>query len=179
MAEIRIKHTSGKTWANAESKDFITDAFLKQIGEMLVEAVVFEAGKDFAKQGNKPTPPGQPEGIPRSVSFFDSFSYKINSSKGRVDIYSSWPWIDQLIDGRKPYPMEWLTQQEGVSRVPMRQPDGTVLIRSTPANAAGAWIHPGFQKHTFLRRAYEKSRRKMMKMLEKQVVQVLQGMPIA
>lgn len=176
---IKIKRTAGKTWLNSKSEDFVTEEFLEKIGKTLVEAVVFEAGKDFAKQGNKPTPRGEPEGIPGSLSFFDSFYHKTIPSKGSVEIYSSWPWIDQIIDGRQPYPMEWLTQQEGVSRVPMKGPGGTVLIRSTPSTPTDAWIHPGFAKHTFVRRAYEKSLRKMRKMLENQVVKTLSKMPVA
>jgi len=161
MAEIRIKRTAGKTWASAQSEDFVTPDFLEEVGKLLLESIIFEAGKDFAKQGNRPTDRGMPEGIPGSVRFFDSFHYKTDPSKGRVEIYSTW------------------TQQAGVSRVPMKGPDGTVLIRSTPSSAEGAWIHPGFKKHTFVRRGYEKARRKMVKLLEKQVVKVLKGMPIA
>lgn len=169
---FRIKRTSGKTWAKLESEDFITPEFLEAIGKLLVDAIVFEAGKDFAKQGNSPTPRGQAEGMPRSLRFFDSFSYNVLAQRQQVEILSSWPWIDQIIDGRPPYPMTWLTQQEGVRRVPMEQPDGTVLIRSTPASPENAWIHPGFARHTFLRRAYDKSRRKMAKMMLDQAAKV-------
>lgn len=176
--EIKLKKTSGKTWANAGSKDFISDAFLRKVGELLVERIVYEAGKDFAKQGNAKTPVGAPEGIPGSVQFFDSFKYRIHPGKSQVEIYSTWPHIAQIMEGRRPYPMDWLTQQAGVSRVPMKQPDGTVLIRSTPATADSAWIHPGFKKHTFVRRGYENARRQMKKMLQEQVAKVLQGMPI-
>ena len=179
MAEIKIKSTAGKTWANAESQDFITPDFLKSVGELLVEAIVYEAGKDFAKQGNAKTPIGIPEGIPGSVAFFDSFKYRVNAPKGRVEVYSTWPQISQILEGRRAYPMGWLTQQAGVSRVPMVQPNGTVLIRSTPATADSAWIHPGFKKHTFVRRGYEKALRKMKQMLATQVTKVLKGMPIA
>jgi hypothetical protein len=179
MVDIRIKKTSGKTWATSDSQDFITPAFLKEIGELLVDNIVYEAGKDFAKQGNTTTPVGAPEGIPGSVAFFDSFKYRVIAQKGQVEIYSTWPRISQILEGRRPYSMEWLTQQAGVSRVPMQQPDGTVLIRSTPATGGSAWIHPGFKKHTFVRRGYEKARRRMKKMLAKQVAKTLAGMPIA
>jgi hypothetical protein len=176
--QIRLKRTAGKTWAKLKGDDFITQDFLNDIGDLLVESIVYEAGKDFAKQGNEPTPVGDPEGIPRSVRFFDSFKYKTFLQKGRVEVYSTWPWINQIIEGRRPYPMEWLTQQEGLSKVPMKQPDGTVLIRTTPATKSEAWIHPGFQKHTFVRRGYEKARRKMDKRLEKAVLDTLMKTPI-
>jgi len=179
MVEIRIKKTAGRTWANAQTKDFITPSFLKDVGELLVEMIVYEAGKDFAKQGSGKTPVGAPEGIPGTVAFFDSFKYRVFAQKSLVEVYSTWPQIEQILEGRRPYPMEWLTQQAGVSRVPMAQPDGTVLIRSTPVTASEAWIHPGFNKHTFVRRGYEKARRRMTKMLADQVTKVLKGMPIA
>lgn len=175
--EFRIKRTSGKTWANMRDEDFVDQAFLKQVGEMLVESIVYEAGRDFAKQGNKPTATGRPEGIPGSVKFFDSFSYKIVGK--RIEIWSSWPWIEQITEGRRPYPMDWLTRQEGVSRVPMKGPRGTVLIKTTPTSPRDAWIHPGFRKHNFVRRGYERARRKMDELIQKQVVKVLSGMNIA
>lgn len=178
MVEIRIKRTAGKTWMNASASDIVTPAFLKEVGELLVDNIVYEAGKDFAKQGNTTTPVGAPEGIPGSVKFFDSFKYRVLNQKSSVEIYSTWPWISQIIEGRRPYPMEWLTQQAGVSRVPMKQPDGTVLIRSTPVTPGSAWIHPGFKKHTFVRRGYEKSRRHMKRILAKHAQKALSGMPL-
>lgn len=179
--EFRVKKTAGKTWATLKNDDFVDEAFLKQIGELLVESIVYEAGKDFAKQGNRRTPVGAPEGIPRSVEFFNSFKYRIKQGRNgkAIEVYSTWPWIQQVIEGRRPYPMEWLTQQAGVSRVPMKQDDGTVLIRSTPVSADNAWIHPGFKKHTFIRRGYENARRKMKKLLADQVTKVLSGTNVA
>lgn len=175
--QIRIKRTHGKTWATMKDEDFVDDKFLKKIGVILVESIVFEAGKDFAKQGSRPTPIGHPEGIPRTLRFFDSFGYRVKNSS--IEIYSTWPWIDQIIKGRSPYPMEWLTKEAGVNAVPMRQPDGTVLIRSTPRMAKDAWIHPGFAKNNFVRRGYERARRQMAAELKKQVNKVLAGMSIA
>lgn len=175
---FRIKTTRGKTWAKLENADFVTEEFLHKVGKLLVDTIVFEAGKDFAKQGNKPTPRGIAEGMPRTLNFFDSFSYKVDSSKGVVSIFSSWPWIDQIIDGRPPYPMEWLTKEKGVNWVPMEQEDGTKLLISTPVSAADAWVHPGFKRHTFMRRAYENSRRKMEKLVANRITTVLKETPI-
>jgi len=176
--EFKIKRTSGKTWGSMTGDDFVDEAFLKKIGDLLVESIVYEAGKDFAKQGNRKTPRGFPEGIPRSVKFFDSFSYRIKNGKS-VEVLSNWPWISQITEGRSAYPMEWLTQQEGVSRVPMPQDDGTVLIRTTPATSQDAWIHPGFRKHSFIRRGYDRARRQMDKLIKEQVVKVLSGIKMA
>jgi len=71
-----------------------------------------------------------------------------------------------------------------VPRVPMKGGAGTVIIRTTPGlDSEGrpqrSWIHPGFKKHNFLRRGYEKARKKIEAMLEKQVEKVLNETPIA
>ena len=168
-------------------EDFVDDAFLKKVGEMFLEAIILEAGRDFAKQGNSPTPRGQPEGIPKSLRFFDSFSYEI--VRNTVEIHSSWPWIDQIIQGRRPYEMDWLRRDSSargkpVPRVPMGGKSGPPLIVTTPGldregRRQPSWIHPGFKKNNFIRRGYERARRQMDTLLEKQVVKVLSGMPIA
>ena len=176
MLDFKVRTTYGKTWAKLQPGDFLDDKFLNKIGDILVESIVYEAGKDFAKQGNAPTRPGEPEGLPRSVRFFDSFYHKISTGPSgvkRVEIWSSWPWIEQLTEGRNAYPMDWLTRQAGVSRVPMKGPGGTVLIKTTPASKEKAWIHPGFKKHNFIRRGYDRARRQMQKDLENQVIKVL------
>lgn len=177
MASVKIKKTHGKTWVGLEQADFLTPDFMERLGGFLRDAIVYEARRDLAKQGNRPTPVGHPEGIPADEKFFRSFSYQIKDNV--LEIHSSWPWIDQIVDGRRPYPMEWLTQQEGVTRVPMKGPGGTVLIRATPATPQEAWIHPGFRKHNFVRRGYEKARLKMEQELEKQIEKILKGTPIA
>ena len=177
MLGLKIRTTYGKTWANAQPEDFITRKFLQKVGRLLVKSIVYEARKDLAKQGGGRTPPGEPEGIPNDEDFFKSFKFR--TTEKSVVVYCSWPWIEQITEGRKPYPMKWLTRQAGVSRVPMAGPGGTVLIRSTPAKAQDAWIHPGFHKNNFLRRGYERARREMDKMLQQHVVETLKGMNIA
>jgi hypothetical protein len=173
----KLKQTRGKTWVGLKQEDFLTPPFMEKLGGFLLGAILLEARKDFAKQGGRPTPEGVPEGIPASEKFFQSFSYKVDGNT--IEIHSTWPWIEQITEGRKSYPMEWLTQVEGVSRVPMagKQP-GTVLIRSTPGLMQKPWVHPGFRKHNFLRRGYEKARRKFALELEKQVGNILKKTPI-
>ena len=176
-SSVKLKKTQGKTWVGLDQEDFLTRPFMERLGGFLLNAVIFEARKDFAKQGGKPTPEGAPEGIPASETFFRSFSYKVDGNS--IEIHSSWPWIEQITEGRKSYPMEWLTRSSGVSRVPMagKQP-GTVLIKSTPGMLQGAWIHPGFRKNNFVRRGYEKARRKFAQELSKQVEKILKKTPI-
>jgi hypothetical protein len=176
-SSVKIKKTHGKTWVGLKQEDFLTPDFMKRLGGFLLDAIIFEARKDLAKQGGKPTPEGAPEGIPASEKFFESFSYKVDGTS--IEIHSTWPWIEQITEGRKAYPMEWLTRNEGVSRVPMggKQP-GTVLIKSTPSRLNGPWIHPGFRKNNFLRRGYEKARRKFEQELNKQVEKILKKTPV-
>lgn len=175
---FKLRRTSGKTWSKLKESDFITTEFLNEIGKELVSAVVFEAKKDLAKQGNRPTPRGEAEGIPADDKFFKSFKYRVEGN--RVVLFSDWPWIQQIVEGRREYPMSWLTQQEGVSKVPMKgDRPGTVLIKTTPRSPENAWIHPGFKKHNFVRRGYQRARKKMDEILSKRIGKVLNETPIA
>ena len=81
-------------------------AELEGLGKAMVESVVAEAKKDFAKQGGRRTRRGKPEGIPGpppfpthtthiEPQFFDSFDYEIVGLR-TVAITSTWPWIDQI-----------------------------------------------------------------------------------
>lgn len=176
MLNFKIRMTRGTTWATAKSEDFVTPEFLKEIGTLLVDCVVFEAKKDLAKQGNHPTAQGMPEGIPNTPKFFDSFSYEIDDQT--VVLYSSWPQIDQIVEGRKPYPMSWLLKREGLSRIPMKGPKGTVLIKTVPSSPTNVWIHPGFFKHNFVRRGYERARKQMSAKFAEQVQKTLKGMNV-
>jgi len=179
-AKLRARGVYGKPWSKLVGQPIeISREMLERLGEALVESVVEEARKDFAKQGRKPTPEGQPEGIPASESFFESFGYKI-LGKSTVVITSTWPWLEQIREGRDPYKMTWLTRPRRVHRVPMPQKDGTVLIRMAPLRIRDAWIHPGFARHTFLERGIRKGRKKMAKIVGAEVMKALaQGDPFS
>jgi hypothetical protein len=129
---------------------------------------------DFAKQGRRATPAGEPAGLPNSESFFDSFAYKI-SGRSTIVITSTWPWIAQHIEGRGPTRMTWLTQEQGVYRVPIVQDDGTVVVRFAPFRTEHAWVHPGFARHTFLERGVRKGREEMAKVIIEEVKNMLAG----
>lgn len=174
---LRVRGVYGKPWSKMEGDIPLTKETLNRLGEILVESVVAEARKDLAKQGNSPTRRGQPEGIPASESFFESFSHRIQG-KRTVEIVSKWPWVEQIVEGRPPYPMKWLTQANKVYKVPMMQSDGTVLVRTAPLRTQDAWIHPGFARHTFLERGIRKGRKKAAKVvLDEFVKQLMQGDP--
>lgn len=181
--KLRIKKTRGKTWAKLQHDDFVDDKFLNEVGKLLVDSIIYEAAKDFAKQGHGPTPRGQPEGLPRSVKFFDSFGYTVKGDS--VEIYSTWPFIERMVATRGengkdpgPYRMTWLTQEAGVPVAKMTDEDGKVIFRTTPMFKRDAWIHPGFERYTFVRRGYERARRQMDKLIDKRVSQVLEETPI-
>jgi hypothetical protein len=158
----------------------MSQQLLRELAQTLVDSVVFEAKKDLAKQGRKGTPQGQPEGLPVKGNFLDSFDYRI-SGKSTIEITSDWPWVQQLIEGRKPFKMWWLTHgQRRGHAVPLVQPDGTVLFRMAPLSLSDAWIHPGFARHTFVQRGVKKGRVKMAEMIAAEVFQQLsQGDPFA
>lgn len=187
MVETRaVRRAYGKPWSEIIGSIETSRPFLKEVGKILVEAVVKEARKDLAKQGNRPTPRGKAEGIPASEKFFKSFSYRITGSNS-VEIVSDWEWIDQILEGRSPYKMTWMRQVSmpnagGVAPLhsktrkrpasgPARKPPGKVVYRTTPGKWQRNWIHPGFAKHNFVDRAFRKAKlnvdEAMRKRLEK------------
>ena len=81
---------------------------LRHFGKLLVRFVVEEAKKDAAKSSF----------IPDSKDFYESFSYRVVGNG--VEVSSSWPWIELIVQGTKgPYPMKWLTKAQGVEKVPL------------------------------------------------------------
>lgn len=178
--KTRVKGAYGKPWSKmVGDKIPINRYILQRLGKAMVDAIVEEAKKDFAKQGRSPTPKGQPEGLPDSDNFFESFDYKI-VGKSTVVITSTWPWIQETVEGRPPYKMTWLTRSQQVYKVPMPQPNGTVIIRTAPLKMADAWIHPGFARHTFLERGIRRARKEMAKIIGEEAKKMLKkGNPLA
>jgi len=173
----RLKGVYGKPWSKMAGDVELTPELLKRLGEELLKSVVAEARVDLAKQGHSPTPKGQPEGIPATPNFFESFDYRI-VGRSTIEITSEWDWIEEITEGRDSYQMTWLSGERGVRQVPMMQSDGTVLVRMAPFKTSDAWIHPGFAKHTFVQRGIKKARKKMAQMVMREFMERLaQGDP--
>lgn len=178
----------------------ITQEDLHTLGQIMVEEVRKEALKDIAKQGGMRTPRKQPEGLPNRgrfkftppqgmrasrvhrrmrskypgvPAFINSFDYEI-VGKATVKITSSWPFIDQLIEGRGRFQMRWLTQEAlgGPRAIPIVQRDGTVIVRTAPL-AKDAWVHPGFAKHTFIPRGIRKGKARAAKVVAERIAERL------
>ena len=99
--------------------------------------------------------------VPDTPKFYNSFSYKI---VGRtIEIITSWPWIDPLIEGTPEFPMTWLTREKGVNKVPIFLDNGSVIIRTAPLTTQDAWIHPKIAKHTFVEKGIEAAKVKALK----------------
>lgn len=172
-----VRSVYGTPWSRMAGNVPLSRRVMNKLGRILIQEIVREGKKDFAKQGRKATPIGKPEGIPKSRNFWKSFSFKIRGNK-TIEISSDWEWIEQILEGRDPYPMPWLTQERGVYRVPMKQPNGTVIVRVSPAKVSEAWIHPGFAKHGFVERGIKKGREKAAKIIVEEVARKLaQGDP--
>ena len=154
---------------------FEFDAFsLKAIGEIFRKAIVYEAKKDFARQGKSPY--GPKEGLPDSrgstirPSFFDSFKVKINGK--RFSITSTWPWIENLLGGSNEGPMQQFTQANPKFKkkpIPMLI-DGKVIFRMAPAAKGALWIHPGYARHTFVQRGIARAKKELQ---EGQMLKIL------
>ena len=174
--EARVRAVLGGPLGKRFGTDIpLSRATMDAIGELLVESIVAEARRDLAVQGFVPTPEGQPVGIPTSDSFFESFGYRIRG-RSTIEITCSWPWITDVIEGRDPYKMTWLTRQKGSGPViPLVQRDGTVLLRAAPLTLDKAWIHPGFARHTFIQRGVRKARERLGEVIKSDVIKVLTG----
>ena len=120
---------------------------LQALGKKWVRYIKEEARKDARKSTF----------MPRSKEFYESFSFELEPN-GIVAIYSTWEHLDVIVKGtRGKYKMAWLTQENGINVVPMRQKDGTFAFRTAPLTIADAWVHPKIAKHTFINRAYERA----------------------
>jgi hypothetical protein len=154
----------------------IDRALLDRLGQAIVDQIVIEAKKDFAKQGKRGRR-GEPQGLPNSEgkkikpSFFESFFYQIRGQR-TIEIFSTWPWIEGLIEGRPPAPMESLVG-DTPHPVPFLKEDGTVIFRMTPISLRDAWIHPGIAKHTFLERGVQNAREEMAVILAEELAERL------
>lgn len=156
-------------------KDTPPRVVMDKLGRILLASVLHELRKELAQQGNRPTPVGMPQGLPISPRFMSSFRYEIRMPEGAIEILSTWPWIDQIVEGRPPYPMEWLTQEAGVPVVPMEDSTGRVLFRTTPKIREDAWEHPGWKKHTFVSKGVERAWPAMRNVLVDWAVKSLAG----
>lgn len=208
--KIRVKRAYGTPWSKLIGEGAaIGREELEVLGKIMVESIVAEARKDFVKnQQGRRTPRGQPEGLPGppgfpghtapvSPTFFDSFDYEI-VGQSTVAITSSWPWIEQLLDGRRPFKMEWLTQENlggplrpetGAERrrrrnkgqkryprlvvIPIVSHTGQIIFRPAPFSSQDAWVHPGFARHTFIQRGIRKGRKKAAQEVAKMVAKKL------
>lgn len=173
MFHLRPKKTSKAPLTSW--KETLPRHVMDRLGRVLLDSVLHELRKELAEQGNRSTPAGMPEGLPVSPRFLSSFKYELDMSKGLIQIVSTWPWIDQIVEGRPPYPLEWLTQEAGVPVVPMKDRTGRVLFRTTPEFREDAWEHPGWKKHTFVSKGVERALPKLQQVMTTWAIKALQG----
>lgn len=194
----RVRGTYGKPWSTMTQIE-VTPDFLHAIGRCMVESMVYEAKKDFAKRGwSENDPMGGP-------ALGESFSYQIRG-KSTVELMSTFYGIPELMKGDIPErKMTWLTQEKRgrdtrerggkkvirsvrgdgipsppggrvVARgakspliIPIEQKDGTVVFRMAPLKTQDAWIHPAIAKFTFAQRAARKAKAKCVELIKEQI----------
>ena len=173
---------SGRS-ATVTARTVFDRAFLDTVGKVIRDEIVKEAKKQAARDLKKTSGyrpfvideadhhdvKSTPEGIPRSPRFFDSFKWRVVGTK--VEIYSDWPFIEVIVEGKKPYKMDWLTSGKGINKVPFSDPSGKVKVLSTPPShdkkgnvVQDAWIHPGFAEHDFIQKGWKNAAPKVRKM---------------
>lgn len=158
-----------KSWVT-RGDQLVTKRLMEQAAKVLLNSIhreidrerAMEAGKDGGK-------------LPITPKFKASFRCLVVGKE--IQIVSTWPNLDALIEGRKPYQMKWLTQQAGVDVVPMEGAHDQILFRRTPLHKEDAWWHPGYRKHEFLDRAIERAWPKMEKILREGVMKELSSLP--
>lgn len=188
-AGVKVRTAYGKPWSKLIEEVGTSKAFLREVGKILVKQIIKEGKNELARQGGR-TRRGEPEGLPLDENFWQSFKPKV-SGKNQVDIVSTWsgwaqyvgekwrysnrsiPLIDQIREGRRPYPMDWLTKEAGVGVVPLEGDDGNVIFRWAPS-ANDPWIHPGFRRHTFIDRAFKKAKSEISDKMVDQLKKALQ-----
>jgi hypothetical protein len=169
-SRIKTKGIYGKPWSRLAKGIPVSRKVLEQVGQILVDTVIAEARRDIAKGG----------GLPDTERFLQSFSYQIRG-KSTVEVVSDWPQIMQIMEGRRPYPMDWLNKgrRKGDPRriVPIID-KGTILFRMAPLVTEKAWIHPGIARNTFIQRGIRKGRQKAAEVIVAEVAnQLKQGNP--
>lgn len=148
----------GAPWSRLVGKPIkLTKKTMDRLGKVIVDSVVTEARKDFAKQGKAPRR-AEPVGIPDTEDFFRSFSHRLVGDS-TIEVVSNWPFIRQITEGRDPYPMTWLRRPR-VHTVPIAIGNGEIIFRVAPLKLSDAWIHPGFARYTFIQRGIRKGREK-------------------
>lgn len=178
---VKIRTAYGKPWSKIIDEVGTSKAFLLEVGKILVKQIVHEGQKDLVRQGSQRTPRGEPEGLPTDPEFWKSFKYRV-SGRNQVEIYNTWvgkrdptkpPLIDQLLEGRRPYEMTWLTRERGIGIVPLEGRDGETIFRWAPSQN-DPWIHPGFHKHNFVNRAFKKAKGQITEAMKRKLVQALE-----
>lgn len=173
---FKLRGIYSRPWSQIGKNMTFSQAFLKKIGRILVKEVVKEAKKQRKAQGNRSTPRGEPEGLPKGPDFYKSFYYKLRG-RSTIEIWSDWPVIEQLIEGRDAYRMTWFTHEAGRSHMKMKQGSGkfkgTILVRTTPQKRKDAWIHPGFAKHDFIVKGVDKAQEQVIKLITVEVAKKL------
>lgn len=170
LAKFRVRGAYTGAWTKAIGEK-ATPELVRLLAKLLVEEVVKAARE--AAQPPRTRGSGTPLTVPNEESFFRSFEARVRGDR-TVEILSNYPMIQSLIEGRGPYPMKWLTQSNGVQAVPITKADGTVIFRTAPANPSVAWMHPGFEKHDFIKVAVAKAQKRYAEEAAKVVAKTIE-----
>lgn len=189
--KVGVRKAYGKPWSKAIGEVGTNKEFLKEVGKILVKQIIKEGKADLGRQGNGPTPRGEPEGLPNTEEFWKSFGFRI-TGRSEIEITSTWAgwtkylgpnWrytgrehmlIDAIREGRRERAMKWLTREKGVGIVPLKGENGEVVFRWAP-NQSNPWVHPGFAKHNFIDRAFKKAKREIKPAAVKALKKALAG----
>ena len=177
----RLRGVYGKPWSKlVGQKVELTPLVMDVVGGIILDSVKFEVRKAAALAAGV-RGRGKPVPMPTSSGFVESFDYRILGSR-TIEVVSDWPYAKVWEEGKKPYPMTWLTGLGaaggfGEDKAPFKEKkpgkplaskyaipiitaQGEVIIRYAPFKTEDAWIHPGFAKYGFLQKGIRKGRLK-------------------
>ena len=189
--QIKVRRIMGKPLERLAGFP-IPRRVLVKMAICLVEVISSESKHYFAKRGWKGHDPmGGPP-------IWDSFKYSITGQ--HIEITSSFYGMKELVSqrgipGRK---MTWLTQEAKQRRplaykltarekflgkkrsgsrlalvVPIETVAGHIEFRMAPLKMAGAWVHPGIARFSFIDNAVRKGRVACGKVLQNELPRIL------
>lgn len=196
---IKIRKVYGGSALDRDNIPISREA-LEALANCVIATIIKEGKKDFAKRGWKLGDPND-----KGPDFHKSWSFEIEGLRTIViksTYYGMKELTDGGIPERK---MTWMTQEHkekhpenfqltptekkrGMKQtgkmsqgdrlpliVPLKQKDGSVVLRFAPLTMQDAWVHPGIARFTFMQRAIRKARKECTGILKEEIRKYLAG----
>lgn len=123
------------------------DYWMHLIGRKFVQFIRDEIQADYRRRGWS-----------ASRRITNSISYVVREGNEAIEIYSTIPNIQQIIEGAKPYRMTWIKRSNKRPIIPIwDRKSKQVRFRYAPETSR--WVHPGVRRMLFMERARKRIRK--------------------